>query len=236
MSFLTYRTRSTPQGFGKPVPRREDGRLVTGQGCYSDDFNLPGQAHAQLVRSPHAHARILRVDATAALGVPGVLAVLIGRDAEADGLAPIPHRPVPTNPNEFPLGGRDGSSIFVAPHPVLPTDVVRFVGEPVAMVIAESAATALDGVQRVIVEYEPLPAVTATRAAAGADAPILWKEAGSNVCVDSVVGDAAAADACLRARGPRGPPRDAGAARHRRAHGAARRPRGLGRGERAVHP
>ena len=197
MSFLTSRTRSTPQGFGKPVPRREDGRLVTGQGCYSDDFNLPGQAYAQLVRSPHAHARILRVDATAALGVPGVLAVLIGRDAEADGLAPIPHRPVPTNPNEFPLGGRDGSSIFVAPHPVLPTDVVRFVGEPVAVVIAESAAAALDGVERMVVDYEPLPAVTATRAAGEAGAPVLWKEAGSNVCVDSVAGDAAAADAAF---------------------------------------
>src|SRR5215813_7329132 len=207
MSFLTSRTRSTPQGFGKPVPRREDGRLVTGQGCYSDDFNLPGQAYAQLVRSPHAHGRIFGVDATAALAVPGVLAVLTGRDAEADGLALIPHRPVPTNPNEFPLAGRDGSSVFVASHPVLPADVVRFVGEPVAMVIAESAAVALDGVERVVVEYEPLPSVTATRAAAGADAPILWKEAGSNVCVDSVVGDAAAADACLRARGPRGPPR-----------------------------
>ena len=197
MSFLTSRTRSAPQGFGKPVPRREDGRLVTGQGCYSDDFNLPGQAYAQLVRSPHAHARILRVDATAALGVPGVLAVLIGRDAEADGLAPIPHRPVPTNPNEFPLGGRDGSSIFVAPHPVLPTDVVRFVGEPVAVVIAESAAAALDGVERMVVDYEPLPAVTATRAAGEAGAPVLWKEAGSNVCVDSVAGDAAAADAAF---------------------------------------
>src|SRR5499433_1155044 len=197
MSFLTSRTRSASQGFGKPVPRREDGRLVTGQGCYSDDFNLPGQAYAQLVRSPHAHARILRVDAAAALGVPGVLAVLIGRDAEADGLAPIPHRPVPTNPNEFPLGGRDGSSIFVAPHPVLPADVVRFVGEPVAVVIAESAAAALDGVERVAVEYEPLPAVTATRAAAEASAPVLWKEAGSNVCVDSVAGDAAAADAAF---------------------------------------
>ena len=125
MSFLTSRTRSARQGFGKPVPRREDGRLVTGQGCYSDDFNLPGQAYAQLVRSPHAHARILGIDTTAALSVPGVLAVLTGRDAEADALAPIPHRPVPTNPNEFPLGGREGSSIFVAPHPVLPADVVR---------------------------------------------------------------------------------------------------------------
>ena len=197
MSFLTSRTRSAPQGFGKPVPRREDGRLITGQGCYSDDFNVPGQAYAQLVRSAHAHAHILRIEAAAALGVPGVLAVLTGHDAEADGLAPIPHRPVPTNPNEFPLGGREGSSIFVAPHPVLPADVVRFVGEPMAVVIAESAAAALDGVQRVVVDYEPLPAVTATRAAGEAGAPVLWKEAGSNVCVDSVAGDAAAADAAF---------------------------------------
>jgi len=196
MSFLISRTRSAPQGFGKRVPRREDERLVTGRGCYSDDFNLPGQVYAQLVRSPHAHARILGIDVTAALGVPGVLAVLTGRDAEADGLTPIPHRPVPTNPNEFPLGGRDGSSIFVAPHPVLPTDIVRFVGEPVAVVIAESAATALDGVQRVIVDYEPLPSVTATREAADAKA-VLWKEAGSNVCVDSMAGDAATADAAF---------------------------------------
>jgi aerobic carbon-monoxide dehydrogenase large subunit len=197
MSFLTSRTRSAPQGFGKPVPRREDGRLVTGQGCYSDDFNLPGQAYAQFVRSPHAHARILRIDPTAALAVPGVIAVLTGRDAESDGLAPIPHRPVPTNPNEFPLGGRDGGSVFVAPHPVLPADTVRFVGEPLAMVIAESAAAALDGVERVMVNYEPLPAVTATRAAGAPDAPVLWKEAGSNFCVDSVAGEAAAADAAF---------------------------------------
>src|SRR5262249_61025913 len=116
MSFLTSRTRSARQGFGKPVPRREDGRLVTGQGCYSDDFDLPGQAYAQLVRSPHAHARVLRIETTAALGVPGVLAVLTGRDAEEDGLAPIPHPPGPTNPNEFPPGGREGPRTFVAPR------------------------------------------------------------------------------------------------------------------------
>src|SRR5262247_3495620 len=197
MSFLTSRTRSARQGFGKPVPRREDGRLVTGQGCYSDDFNPPGQAYAQLVRSPHAHARLLHVDATAALGAPGVLAVLTGRDAEADGLAPIPHRPVPTNPNEFPLGGRDGSSIFVAPHPVLAVEVVRFAGEPVAMVIAETAAAALDGVEQVAVDYEPLAAITATRDAAQVGAPVLWPEAGTNVCVDSMAGDAGAADAAF---------------------------------------
>ena len=197
MSFLTSRSRAARQGFGKPVLRKEDARLVSGQGRYSDDFNQPGQAHAQFVRSPHAHARVLRIDVTAARAVSGVIAVLTGKDAEADGLAPIPHRPVPTNPNEFPLGGRDGSSIFIAPHPVLATDTARFVGEPVAMVIAETAAGAADGADRVVVDYGPLPSVTATRDAAEPAAPVLWKEAGSNVCVDSMAGDAAVAEAAF---------------------------------------
>src|SRR5262249_6480694 len=162
-SFLTSRTRSARQGFGKPVPRREDGRLVTGQGCCSDDFNLPGQAYAQLVRSPHAHARVLRIDGAAALGVPGVLAILTGRDAEADARGPSPLRRARTTRSSSPAGGQGASGLCGAPLRVAPADIVRFVGEPVAMVIAESAAAALDGVERVVVDYEPLPAVTATR-------------------------------------------------------------------------
>ena len=197
MSFLLSRTRSARQGFGKPVPRKEDARLVAGGGRYSDDFNLPGQAQAQFVRSPHAHARIGRIDVAGALAVPGVILVLTGKDAAADGLAPIPHRPVPTNPNEFPLGGRDGSRIFIAPHPPLAADIARFVGEAVAMVIAETAAAAVDGAERVVVDYEALPSVTATPAAAQGGAPVLWEEARSNVCVDSVAGDARAADAAF---------------------------------------
>ncbi|HXJ83278.1 MAG TPA: hypothetical protein VMS64_31920 [Candidatus Methylomirabilis sp.] len=118
--------------------RQEDARLLTGRGCCSDDFTLEGQAYARFVRSPHAHARIRRIDAAVAREVPGVIAVLTGDDAIADGLAPIPHRPVPTNPHEFPLAGRDGSDVFVAPHPTLPADTVLFVGEPVAMVIASA--------------------------------------------------------------------------------------------------
>ena len=159
-SFLTARTRSAPEGFGRPLPRKEDARLVTGRGRFSDDFSLPGQAHAHLVRSPHPHARILSIEATAALSVPGVLAVLTGKDAAADGLASIPHKPVPTNPNEFPLAGREGGRVLVTPHPPLPADAARFVGEAVAMVIAETAAAAADGAERVRVSWEPLPAVT----------------------------------------------------------------------------
>ena len=198
-SFLTARTRSAPQGFGRPTPRKEDARLVTGRGRFSDDFSLPGQAHAHLVRSPHAHARILSIEATAALSVPGVLAVLTGKDAAADGLASIPHKPVPTNPNEFPLAGREGGRVLVTPHLPLPADAARFVGEAVAMVIAETAAAAADGAERVRVSWEPLPAVTATPAAAAAAAPVLWSELGSNLCVDSVAGDARAADAAFAA-------------------------------------
>jgi aerobic carbon-monoxide dehydrogenase large subunit len=199
-SFLAARTRSAPQGFGRPLPRKEDPRLVTGRGRFSDDFTLPGQAHAHLVRSPHAHARILSIEIAAALAMPGVLAILSGRDAAADGLASIPHKPVPTNPNEFPLGGREGGGrVLVTPHPPLATEIARFAGEAVAMVIAETAAAAADAAERVRVAYEPLPSVTATAAAGAPGAPVLWSELGSNVCVDSVAGDVRAADAAFAA-------------------------------------
>jgi carbon-monoxide dehydrogenase large subunit len=199
MSFLTTRTRATPRGFGQPVKRREDPRLITGQGRFSDDLNLPGQAYAHFVRSPHAHARIRSIDAGPALALPGVVAVLTGREAAADGLASIPHRPVPANPNEFPLGGREGAPIFVAPYPPLAADRVRFAGEAVALVIADTAAGAADAAERVVVDYEPLPAVTATRDATKPGAPVLWDDLGGNVCVDSVAGDARAADAAFAA-------------------------------------
>src|SRR5215510_4797180 len=117
-SFLQSRTRAARQGFGKAVPRLEDERLVVGRGCYSDDVNLPGQAYACMVRSPHAHARIRGIESAAALAVPGVIAVLNGREASADGLRPIPHRPVPANPHEVSLRNRDGSEFFIAPHPI----------------------------------------------------------------------------------------------------------------------
>src|SRR2546427_6893099 len=127
MSLLDSRTRAAPQGVGKPVRRAEDARLVVGAGRYSDDLSVPGQVHAHIVRSPHAHARIRSVDAGAALAMPGVIAVLTGADASADGLKPIPHRPVPTNPHEVPLTSRAGSALFIAPHPPLAVDRVRFV-------------------------------------------------------------------------------------------------------------
>src|SRR3981081_579530 len=93
MSFLISRENLAPQGIGKSVPRREDARLLTGRGRYANDFSLLGQAHADLVRSPHAHASIGKIDAARASGGPGVLAVLTGSDAAGDGLRPIPHSP-----------------------------------------------------------------------------------------------------------------------------------------------
>src|SRR5436190_8946964 len=116
MSLLDSRTGVAPEGFGKPVRRREDARLVTGGGCFSDDFNEPGQAYGAFVRSPHAHAVVGGIDATAARAAPGVLAVLTGRDALADGLRPIPHRPVPTNPHEVPLRSPTAAAFLIAPH------------------------------------------------------------------------------------------------------------------------
>jgi carbon-monoxide dehydrogenase large subunit len=197
MSFLTSRTHTARQGIGKPVRRKEDARLVTGAGCFSDDVSVPGQAYACMVRSPHAHARIRRIDGARALKIRGVLAVLTGADAEADGLTSIPHRPVPANPHEPQLGNRDGSAHFIAPHPPLPTDKVRMVGEAVAVVIAKTAAAARDGAEAVIVDYEPLPVVVTVADAVAAGAPLVWDDAASNVCVDSDNGDAAAADAAF---------------------------------------
>jgi carbon-monoxide dehydrogenase large subunit len=192
MSFLSSRTRSAREGFGKPVLRKEDARLLVGGGCYSDDVNLPGQAYACFVRSPHAHARIGRIETAAALATPGVTAVLTGEDAAADGVKPLTHSPIPANPYEHIIRAHD--IVFVAPHLPMPADCVRFVGEVVAMVVAETPAAARDGAERVVVDWTPLPAVTTSRASAGSDAPILYDVAASNVCVDSQVGDAVAVD------------------------------------------
>jgi len=113
--------KKTPsEGIGAPVLRKEDVRLLTGRGSFSDDLDLPGQGHAVMLRSPHAHARIAGIDPAAALGAPGVLAVLTGADYLADGLKPIPHRPFSASPPDVALRNRDGSAIFVAPHYPLP--------------------------------------------------------------------------------------------------------------------
>src|SRR5205085_10615042 len=131
-----------------------------------------------VARSPHARARIVRIEAAGARKIPGGITVLTGADVAADGLEPIPHRPVPANPYEPQLRNRDGAPHFVAPHPPLPTDGrVRQVGEAVAMVIAESPAAARDGAAAVSGEYAPLSVVTTARDGEAPGAPLVWDEA-----------------------------------------------------------
>jgi aerobic carbon-monoxide dehydrogenase large subunit len=182
---------------GQPVRRKEDLRLVTGRGCFTDDISLPGQVYAVMVRSPHAHAGIRHIDTAPAMAAPGVLAVLTGRDLLADRLRPIPHKVWQQHPADIALRERNGFKTFTAPHYALPADKVRFVGETVAVVIADTVAAAKDGAELVAIDYEALPAVTDTREAAEADAPRLFDEAGSNVVVDGEIGDFAATEAAF---------------------------------------
>ena len=183
-------------GIGTTVRRKEDLRLVTGRGCYSDDFNFPDQAYGAAVRSPHAHALIRSIDVNAACAMPGVLAVLTGADALADGLTRIPHLTAAGSPPDIVLVNRDGSPVPAAPHYVLPTDRVRHVGTAVAFVIAETVAQAKDAAEKVILDYEPLPAVIDAKAAVGKDAPRLYDDL-PNIMIDAEVGDAAATDAAF---------------------------------------
>ena len=179
---------------GKPLPRKEDERLVTGKGRFTDDFNLDGQAYAAMVRSPHPHARIVAIDVAAAKAMPGVLGVFTGADCAADGLASIPHDPVPKTKYDMKLTGPGGGAVFAGPHVLLPTDKARHVGEAVAMVVAASKAQALDAAEAVVVHYQELPFVLHSENAMAAGAPVLWDEAANNICVDTSFGDAAATD------------------------------------------
>jgi carbon-monoxide dehydrogenase large subunit len=178
-------------GIGHSVRRKEDLRLLTGHGCYSDDVNLAGQAYAVMVRSPHAHALIRAIDTTAARSMPGVLAVLTGQDVHADGLKRIPHLTAPGTPPDLVLHTRDGSPVPAAPHHVLPADRVRHVGTAVACVIAETVVQAKDAAENVVVSYEPLPSVTDAKAALAGEAPRLYDDL-ANMMIDAEVGDAKA--------------------------------------------
>jgi aerobic carbon-monoxide dehydrogenase large subunit len=183
-------------GIGQTVRRKEDARLVTGRGNYSDDVNLPGQAYGAVVRSPHAHALIRSIDVAAARAMPGVLAVLTGQDALADGLKRIPHLAAAGTPPDIVLTNRNGSPVPIAPHHVLATDRVRHVGAAVAFVIAETIAAAKDAAEKVVVDYAPLPAVIDATAAVEPDAPRLYDDL-PNIMIDAEVGDAKATDAAF---------------------------------------
>src|ERR1700749_1331960 len=136
-------------GVGQPVRRKEDDTLVRGKGQYTDDFNLPKQAFAWIVRSNHAHGIIKGIDTAAALGMPGVLGVWTGADLASAGYTPFVCG--------MPLKNRDGTLVLQTNRPALPTDKVRYVGDPIAFVVAETAAQARDAAEAVEMDIEPLP-------------------------------------------------------------------------------
>jgi carbon-monoxide dehydrogenase large subunit len=176
-------------GIGQPVPRFEDPRLLRGEGRFVNDVNLAGQAHAYVLRSPHAHARIRSIDIAAALTAPGVLAVLTGDDVARDGLG-MPAMPLKrTRP--------DGSPMFAPGQPALVRGRVRHVGDRVALIVAETAAQAKDAAERIVVDYEALPSVTATADAARPGAAPVWDECPDNVSNVWETGDRKATDAAF---------------------------------------
>jgi carbon-monoxide dehydrogenase large subunit len=191
------KTRPDETGYrfiGKPMPRKEDARLITGKGRFTDDFNLDGQTYAVMVRSSYPHARIVAIDAAAAKAMPGVLGVFTGADCLADKLAPIPHDPVPKTKFDMKLTGPGGGAVFIGPNMLLPADKVRHVGEAVAMVVAETKAQALDAAEAVEVTYEELPFVLHSEDAIKPGAPVLWDEVPNNVTVETVFGNVEATD------------------------------------------
>ncbi len=166
---------------GDTPRRREDARFTTGHGGYLDDLQFDDMAHAAVLRSPHAHALVERIDTTAARDMPGVLAILTSEDALADGLQPM--RPT------VEANVQTGEPFAFAPQPLLATGKVRHVGEPVALIVAATRAQALDAAERIVVDFVPLPAITEP-----VTAPIVADEVPDNVCMDWRWGDAAAVD------------------------------------------
>ncbi|HVO16939.1 MAG TPA: xanthine dehydrogenase family protein molybdopterin-binding subunit [Alphaproteobacteria bacterium] len=176
-------------GIGQPVSRFEDPKLVQGQGSFVNDIKLPGQAHAVLLRSPHAHARIASIDLAAARALPGVLGIFTVADLLADGLGVT----AMTIKRQRP----DGTPMFARPHRGLAEGRVRYVGDPVALVVAETLAEARDAAEAVAVDYEPLPSVTATAVAAQPGAPAVWDECPDNISNLYEAGDKAATEAAF---------------------------------------
>ena len=171
----------TKFGMAQPVRRVEDPRLLIGNGRYTDDITLANEAVGIVLRSPHAAARILSIDTSAAAGLEGVLAIYTGADLKADGIGGLPCL--------IPLKNRDGSSRADVPHPVLADGEVRHVGDPVAFIVAETHQAARDAAEAVMVDYDILPSITDLGATLDADAPAVWPQAAGNVCFDWETGE-----------------------------------------------
>ena len=175
-------------GIGQPVRRVEDQRFITGRGSYVDDIDLPRQCYGVVVMSPHAHARIVNIDTSKAVAAAGVLCVLTGKDAAADGIGPL------VGPMPEDRGGPKG---YRAPRPLLAADKVRAVGDRVAFVVAESLRQAQDAAELLDVAYEMLPAVTSVEEAVKPGAPAVWDECPGNVSFTLAFGTKDAADAAF---------------------------------------
>jgi carbon-monoxide dehydrogenase large subunit len=166
-------------GIGQPVPRTEDPTLVRGEGCYTDDIKLPGEAYAVIVRSRVAHGVIKGIDTSAARSMPGVLGVYTGADLADYG----------TLKCIVPFNNRDGTPMIKPPRPALPTDKVRYVGDPIAFVVAETSLQARDAAEAIEVDIDQLPAVVRPEEAARPGAPLIHAEAPGNVALDYHYGD-----------------------------------------------
>lgn len=176
-------------GIGQSAPRVEDRHLLEGRGTFVDNLAFPNVAHAVLLRSPHGHADIVSVDTTAARQAPGVLLVCTGEELAAEGLGGITSLFVPPD--------CEGRTPVTPPHPLLQAERVRFVGDRVAMMVAESLAQARDAAELIAVEYRPLPAVVTPGEARKEGAPVLWPQAPDNVCYRWAEGDHAATEAAF---------------------------------------
>src|SRR5579864_2198279 len=174
---------------GQPVPRSEDPVLLRGEGHYSDDVSLPGQAYAVMLRSTYAHGVIRRIDTSAARAMPGVLAIYTAADLEKGGIGPLPARQIMNN--------RDGTPMLSPVRHALATDKVRHVGEGLAAIVAETVAAAKDAAEAIVVDIVPLPAVSEPSLADAPGAPILYEEVPGNVGLDFHFGDSAAVAAAF---------------------------------------
>jgi carbon-monoxide dehydrogenase large subunit len=177
------------EGIGASVRRKEDLRFLSGRGQYTDDINRPGQTHAVILRSPHAHAAIKGLDTAKAKAMPGVLAIFTGADMAAENIGGLPCG--------WQIHNKDGSPMAEPPHPVLAIGKVRHVGDPVAVVIAETKQQARDAAEQIVVDYAPLPAVATVQAALAPGAPEVHDGVKGNLCYDWHIGDRAALDAAF---------------------------------------
>ncbi|HEV7310399.1 xanthine dehydrogenase family protein molybdopterin-binding subunit, partial [Ensifer sp.] len=179
------------EGIGARVARKEDKRFLTGKGRYTDDMSVPGMKYAVFVRSPHAHAKIIKVDATAAKAMPGVIGVLDGKQLLADGIGNLICG--------WMIHSKDGSPMKMGAWRPLAHETVRYVGDAVAIVVADSVAEARDAAEAVVVDYQELPVVIDASKALRTGQPQLHPEAPNNLIFDWQIGDETATDKAIAA-------------------------------------